>query len=145
MTESSLLIRPFQTEDEDALVALWKMCELTVSWNNPHKDIARKLQVQPELFLVGILDSRLIATVMGGYDGHRGWINYLAVHPDFQGKGYGQEIMNSVETGLREMGCPKINLQIRTGNDKIESFYQKLGFTNDQVVSMGKRMEADHS
>ena len=82
---------------------------------------------------------------MGGYDGHRGWINYLAVHPDFQGNGYGQEIMNSVETGLREMGCPKINLQIRTGNDKIESFYQKLGFTNDHVVSMGKRLEADHS
>ena len=145
MTESSLLIRPFQTEDEDALVALWKMCELTVSWNNPHKDIARKLQVQPELFLVGILDSSLIATVMGGYEGHRGWINYLAVHPDFQGNGYGQEIMNSVETGLREMGCPKINLQIRTGNNKIASFYQKLGFTNDHVVSMGKRLEADHS
>jgi len=145
VTESSLLIRPFQTEDEDALVALWKMCELTVSWNNPHKDIARKLQVQPELFLVGILDSSLIATVMGGYEGHRGWTNYLAVHPDFQGKGYGQEIMNSVETGLREMGCPKINLQIRTGNNKIASFYQKLGFTNDHVVSMGKRLEADHS
>ena len=145
MTESSLLIRPFQTEDEDALVALWKMCELTVPWNNPHKDIARKLQVQPELFLVGILDNSLIATVMGGYEGHRGWINYLAVHQDFQGKGYGQEIMNSVETGLREMGCPKINLQIRTGNNKIASFYQKLGFTNDHVVSMGKRQEADHS
>jgi len=145
VTESPLLIRPFQTEDEDALVALWKMCELTVPWNNPHKDIARKLQVQPELFLVGILDNSLIATVMGGYEGHRGWINYLAVHQDFQGKGYGQEIMNSVETGLREMGCPKINLQIRTGNNKIASFYQKLGFTNDHVVSMGKRLEADHS
>jgi len=145
VTESSLLIRPFQTEDEDALVALWKMCELTVSWNNPHKDIARKLQVQPELFLVGILDSNLIATVMGGYDGHRGWINFLAVHPDFRENGYGQEIMNSVETKIREMGCPKINLQIRTGNDKIASFYQKLGFTNDHVVSMGKRLEADHS
>ncbi len=145
MTESSLLIRPFQTEDEDALVALWKMCELTVPWNNPHKDIARKLQVQPELFLVGILDNSLIATVMGGYEGHRGWINYLAVHQDFQGKGYGQEIMNSLETGLREMGCPKINLQIRRGNDKVASFYQKLGFTNDHVVSMGKRLEADHS
>ena len=91
MTESPLLIRPFQTEDEDASVALWKMCELTVPWNNPHKDIARKLQVQPELILVGILDSSLIATVMGGYEGHRGWINYLAVHPDFQGMGYGQE------------------------------------------------------
>jgi len=87
VTESSLLIRPFQTEDEDALVALWEMCELTVPWNNPHKDIARKLQVQPELFLVGILDSSLIATMMGGYEGHPGWINYLVVHPDFQGKG----------------------------------------------------------
>ena len=122
MTESSLLIRPFQTEDEDALVALWKMCELTVPWNNPHKDIARKLQVQPELFLVGILDSNLIATVMGGYDGHRGWINFLAVHPDFRENGYGQKIMNSVETEIRKMGCPKINLQIRQGNDKVKSF-----------------------
>jgi len=145
VTDSSLLIRPFQTEDEDALVALWKMCELTVPWNNPQKDIARKLNVQPELFLVGILDNSLIATVMGGYEGHRGWINYLAVHPDFQGKGYGQEIMNSVETALREMGCPKINLQIRREDDKVASFYQKLGFTNDDVVSMGKRLEADHS
>jgi len=140
-----MLVRPYRTDDEESLVSLWQVCELTVPWNNPHKDIARKLQVQPELFLVGILDSRLIATVMGGYDGHRGWINYLAVHPDFQGNGYGQEIMNSVETALREMGCPKINLQIRTGNDKIGSFYQKLGFTNDHVVSMGKRLEADHS
>jgi GNAT superfamily N-acetyltransferase len=95
--------------------------------------------------LVGILDSRLIATVMGGYDGHRGWINYLAVHPDFQGNGYGQEIMNSVETALWEIGCPKINLQIRTGNDKIAYFYQKLCFTNDPVVSMVKRLEVDHS
>ena len=145
MTDSSLLIRPFQTEDEDALVALWKMCELTVPWNNPHKDIARKLQVQPELFLVGILDSNLIATVMGGYDGHRGWINFLAVHPDFRENGYGQGIMNSVETKIREMGCPKINLQIRTGNNKIISFYQILGFTNDHVVSRGKREETDHS
>ena len=82
---------------------------------------------------------------MVGYDGHRGWINYLAVHPDFQKKGHGQGIMNSAETRLRELGCPKINLQIRTGNDKIESFYQKLGFTKDHVVSMGKRQEADQS
>ena len=145
MPQKQMLVRPYRTDDEESLVSLWQVCELTVPWNNPHKDIARKLQVQPELFLVGILDSRLIATVMGGYDGHRGWINYLAVHPDFQGKGYGQEIMNSVEIGLREMGCPKINLQIRRGNNKIASFYQKLGFTSDNVVSMGKRLEDDHS
>ena len=68
------------------------------------------LQVQPELFFVGILDSNLIATVMGGYDVHRGWMNFLAVHPDFWENGYGQKIMNSVETEIRKMGCPKINL-----------------------------------
>ena len=145
MPQKQMLVRPYRTDDEESLVSLWQVCELTVPWNNPHKDIARKLQVQPELFLVGILDNSLIATVMGGYEGHRGWINYLAVHQDFQGKGYGQEIMSSVETGLREMGCPKINLQIRRSNDKIASFYQKLGYTNDHVVSMGKRLEADHS
>ena len=136
MPQKQMLVRPYRTDDEESLVSLWQVCELTVPWNNPHKDIARKLQVQPELFLVGILDSRLIATVMGGYDGHRGWINYLAVHPDFQGNGYGQGIMNSVETALREMGCPKINLQIPRGNNKIASFYQKLGFTYDHVISM---------
>jgi len=95
--------------------------------------------------LVGILDSNLIVTVMGGYDLHRGWINFLAVHPDFRENGYGQKIMNSVETEIRKMGCPKINLQIRTENDRVASFYQKLSFTNDDVVSMGKRLEADHS
>ena len=83
------------------------------------------LQVQPELFFVGILDSNLIATVMGGYDVHRGWMSFLAVHPDFRENGYGQKIMNSVETEIREMGYSKINLQIRTGNDKISVFYKK--------------------
>ncbi len=95
--------------------------------------------------MVGILDSNLIATVMGDYDGHRGWINFLAVYPDFRENGYGQKILNFVETEIRKMGCPKINLQIRTGNDMIAFFYQTLGFTNDHVVSKGKRLEADHS
>ena len=145
MAEKQLFIRPFQTEDEAAVVSLWQLCELTVPWNNPYKDIARKLKVQPELFLVGMLDSLLIATVMGGYDGHRGWINYLAVHPDFQGLGYAQQMMVNVESELRKIGCPKINLQIRSGNAKVMAFYQKLGFTDDRVLSMGKRLEEDHS
>jgi len=92
-----------------------------------------------------MLDSLLIATVMGGYDGHRGWINYLAVHPDFQGLGYAQHMMVNVESELRKIGCPKINLQIRSGNAKVMAFYQKLGFTDDRVLSMGKRLEEDHS
>ncbi len=145
MTENPLFIRPFQTEDEASVVSLWQRCELTVPWNNPYKDIARKLKVQPELFLVGMLDSLLIATVMGGYDGHRGWINYLAVHPDFQGQGYAQQVMENVESELRKRGCPKINLQIRSVNARVMAFYQKLGFTDDQALSMGKRLEEDHS
>ncbi|MEC7888001.1 MAG: GNAT family acetyltransferase [SAR324 cluster bacterium] len=145
MSETPLFIRPFQTEDEASVVSLWKLCELTVPWNNPYKDIARKLKVQPELFLVGMLDSLLIATVMGGYDGHRGWINYLAVHPDFQGQGYAQQVMENVESELRKRGCPKINLQIRSGNARVMAFYQKLGFTDDKALSMGKRLEEDHS
>ena len=145
MSETPLFIRPFQTEDEASVVSLWQLCELTVPWNNPYKDIARKLKVQPELFLVGMLDSLLIATVMGGYDGHRGWINYLAVHPDFQGQGYAQQVMENVESELRKRGCPKINLQIRSGNTRVMTFYQKLGFTDDQALSMGKRLEEDHS
>ena len=145
MSETPLFIRPFQTEDEASVVSLWQLCELTVPWNNPYKDIARKLKVQPELFLVGMLDSLLIATVMGGYDGHRGWINYLAVHPDFQGQGYAQQVMENVESELRKRGCPKINLQIRSANARVMAFYQKLGFTDDQALSMEKRLEEDHS
>ena len=143
MTESSLLIRPFKESDEEALVSLWNMCKLTVHWNNPYKDIARKLKVQAEFFLVGYLEDKLIASVMAGYDGHRGWINYFAVHPDFQGRGYGKQLMNNVENGLRELGCPKINLQIREGNDNVLSFYQKLGFVEENRINMGKRLEDD--
>ena len=143
MTESSLLIRPFKEGDEEALVSLWNMCKLTVPWNNPYKDIARKLKVQAELFLVGYLEDKLIASVMAGYDGHRGWINYFAVHPDFQARGYGKQLMHNVENGLRELGCPKINLQIREGNDKVFSYYQKLGFVEEKRINMGKRIEDD--
>ena len=143
MTKSSLLIRPFKEGDEEALVTLWNMCKLTVPWNNPYKDIARKLKVQAELFLVGYLEDKLIASVMAGYDGHRGWINYFAVHPDFQARGYGKQLMDNVENGLRELGCPKINLQIREGNDKVLSYYQKLGFVEEKRINMGKRLEDD--
>ena len=143
MTESSLLIRPFQEGDEEALVSLWNMCKLTVPWNDPYKDIARKLKVQADLFLVGYLEDKLIASVMAGYDGHRGYINYFAVNPDFQASGYGKQLMDKVENGLRELGCPKINLQIREGNDKVFSYYQKLGFVKEKRINMGKRIEDD--
>ena len=141
--QESLLIRKFQESEEQSLVSLWNVCKLTVPWNNPYKDIKSKLSVQPELFLVGYLKDELIASVMAGYDGHRGWINYLAVHPDFQSRGFGKQLMVYVEKKLRELGCPKINLQIREGNDRVLCFYQKLGFVEEKRVSMGKRLEND--
>ena len=77
-----LEIRPYREADEDTAIALWQECELVRPWNDPIKDIRRKLRIQRDLFLVGLLDGRLVATVMAGYEGHRGWINYLAVAPD---------------------------------------------------------------
>ena len=136
-------IRPFHETDTEALVDLWQACGLTVPWNDPRKDIARKLQVGREFFLVGELNGRLIASVMGGYEGHRGWINYLAVHPDFQQQGYGCVIMTAVEEKLLAAGCPKINLQVRESNTGVIRFYEKIGYKNDKVVSFGKRLIPD--
>ncbi len=80
---------------------------------------------------------------MAGYDGYRGWINYFAVHPDFHNRGFGKQVMGYVENILRELGCPKINLQIREGNKKVLSYYQKLGFVQEKRISMSKRLDAD--
>lgn len=106
-------IRAFIREDESAVVALWRQCGLTRPWNDPHKDIARKLAVQPELFLVGVVDGAVVASVMAGYEGHRGWVNYLAVAPASRGQGFGRVLMQHVEKELLARGCPKVNLLVR--------------------------------
>ena len=136
-------IRPFQPPDESAVIALWQRCDLVRPWNDPRKDIQRKLAEHPELFLVGLIGDKLIATVMAGYEGHRGWINYLAVGPAHRRLGCGRQLMAEVERLLRTLHCPKINLQVRTGNRSVIEFYQRLGYSVDQVVSLGKRLEND--
>jgi ribosomal protein S18 acetylase RimI-like enzyme len=136
-------IIPYQPEFENAVIDLWRRCDLIRSWNNPKLDIERMLKVYPELFLVGILDNNVIATVMGGYDGHRGWIYYLGVDPAHKRKGLGRQIMEAVTEKLKEMGCPKINLMFRTDNLEAERFYEKIGYKRDEVVSMGKRLIPD--
>ena len=136
-------IRPYRSGDQMQVVQLWTNCGLVVPWNNPRRDIQRKLDVQPEFFLVGCLADKIIATVMAGYDGHRGWINYLAVHPDHQHTGLGRRMMYEAEVRLREVGCPKINLQVRRTNAKVIEFYRKIGYKLDDVVSFGKRIEPD--
>jgi ribosomal protein S18 acetylase RimI-like enzyme len=134
-------VRPFDPSDEAAVVQLWRDCGLVVPWNNPHKDLQRKLKVQPEMFIVGCSDEQVIATVMAGYDGHRGWINYLAVHPDHQRNGIGRRMMEEAESRLRATGCPKINLQVRSSNAAVIEFYKAIGFKPDDVVSFGKRLD----
>lgn len=139
-----LVIRPFDEKDTDAVVGVWQRCNLVRPWNDPHKDIRRKLAVSPELFLVGELHGELMATVMGGYDGHRGWIYYLAVDPAHQQKGYGRILMGTIAEKLLALGCPKINLQVRTSNTEVIAFYESIGFTQDDVVSFGKRLIPDN-
>lgn len=136
-------IRPFLLSDEEDLVKLWVECGLVVPWNDPHLDIQRKLKIQPELFLVGFLEGRLIASVMAGYEGHRGWVNYLAVHPEYQRRGIGRSMMERVEQLLLALGCPKINLQVRKSNQGVINFYQRIGFNDDNVTGMGKRLIKD--
>jgi len=139
----TLQIRPFTEGDEAQVVDLWARCGLLRPWNDPRKDIARKLRVQRELFLVGVDGDRIAGTVMAGYEGHRGWINYLAVDPGRRRQGFARALMGAAEERLRALGCAKINLQIRQDNSEAIAFYRRLGFAEDASVSMGKRLERD--
>ena len=136
-------IRLFRPDDTEAVVALWHACDLIRPWNDPRKDIERKLGVDPELFLVAVEDELVVGAVMAGYEGHRGWINYLAVDPDRRRQGLGTRLMDAAERLLRERGCPKINLQIRSENADVIAFYGALGYRADDVVSLGKRLIDD--
>jgi ribosomal protein S18 acetylase RimI-like enzyme len=133
-------IRVFQDSDRADVIDLWHRCNLVVPQNDPQRDIDKKLEVQSELFFVGTISNKIVATVMAGYDGHRGWIYYLAVDPDYQRKQIGRCIMEKAEVALKERGCPKINLQVRSSNQVVIAFYERLGFSNDDVIGLGKRL-----
>jgi ribosomal protein S18 acetylase RimI-like enzyme len=133
----------YREKDAQAVIELWFKCNLIVPSNNPRQDIERKLKVDRKLFLLGLLKGKIIASVMGGYEGHRGWINYLAVDPAYRRHGYGRRIMEEVERRIHAKGCPKINLQVRTSNDAVIKFYRSLGYEDDNVIGLGKRLEED--
>jgi ribosomal protein S18 acetylase RimI-like enzyme/AcrR family transcriptional regulator len=141
--DGAIILRSFRDADTEPVVALWMECGLTRAWNDPRKDIARKLGVQRDLFLVAEAGGRVVGTAMAGYDGHRAWVNYLAVAPALQGRGLGRRLMAEVERLLLERGCPKVNLQIREGNEPVMEFYRALGYERDAAVSFGKRLIAD--
>jgi len=140
---AQVIVRAYKESDEARVLELWMFAGLIRPWNDPKKDIARKLKVQRELFLVAELEGVVVGVVMAGYDGHRGWVNYLAVDIGQRRRGIGSALMRDAERRLRLLGCPKINLQVRSENSEVQAFYAALGFKNDAVVSLGKRLEDD--
>ena len=138
-----MLFRPYNRQDQAEVISLWQECGLLRPWNNPEKDIERKLDSSPDLFIVGVINGHVRATAMAGYDGHRGWVNYLAVDPSLQKNGYGALLMQAVEARLLQQGCPKINIQIRADNIAALEFYRKIGYVTDDVVSVSKRLIGD--
>jgi ribosomal protein S18 acetylase RimI-like enzyme len=134
-------IRPYLESDEAAVAELWReVFAEAPAWNVPAADIGRKLAVQRELFLVATVGSEVVGTAMAGYDGHRGWVYYVAVRPRYRRQGIGTALMERVEAGVARLGCPKINLQVRASNEGVVSFYEKLGYQVEERISMGKRL-----
>jgi ribosomal protein S18 acetylase RimI-like enzyme len=131
----------YRSEYQDAIVDLWRECHLIAPQNDPVEDIQKKLDFQPELFFVALLNEKVIGSVMVGYEGHRGWLNYLAVLPDYQKRGYGRKLVEKTIHELKKLGCLKVNLQIRRNNISAVEFYKRLEFTEDDVVSLGKRLK----
>jgi ribosomal protein S18 acetylase RimI-like enzyme len=124
------------------VAALWReVFDDAPAHNVPEEDIARKLAVQPELFLVAEEGGDIVGTALAGYDGHRGWVHLVAVKPTHRRRGVGAALMARVEEGLRAMGCPKLNLQVRGSNREAVAFYERLGYAVEERVSMGKLFE----
>ncbi|MFT4064891.1 GNAT family acetyltransferase [Paraburkholderia sp.] len=144
-THTTLSIRRFDASDTDAVIALWQQAfpeyrDVTRPQRNPRLSIANKLATQPELFFVAVLDGRLVGTVMGGYDGHRGWLYSLAVDEAVRRHGIGTRLVAHVENALTALGCPKLNLQVLSAKSDIRAFYEALGYRADAVISLGKRL-----
>lgn len=141
MGDDKLTIRPYEEADEAGVICLWReVFPHNPPWNEPKADIQRKLGCQRELFLVGELEGRGTATVMAGFDGHRGWVHLVAVSTGCRQRGIGRAMMKEAENRLQRIGCTKINLQVRASNQAVVSFYEKLGYPIKERISMGKRL-----
>lgn len=146
--DEALAIRPFDLENEERetldLVRLWQDCGLTRPWNDPRKDIRRKLDEAPDLFFVALLGGRIVGSCMAGYDGHRGWFYYLGVGPAYRRLGIARELVRTAEAALLGIGCPKINLMVRSDNTAAKEFYRSIGYGDDPVSVMSRRLVPDN-
>jgi ribosomal protein S18 acetylase RimI-like enzyme len=135
----SFEIARYRSEFQDPVIDLWKKCGPIVPQNDPVVDIRKKVDYQPELFFVACLSGLVVGSVMAGYEGHRGWLNYLAVLPEYQGQGYGKKLVEKALAELKKLGCLKVNLEVRKSNSSVIDFYMHLGFKDNEVVGLGKR------
>jgi len=138
-----IVIRPLGDPDVESVVSLWHAVGLTRPWNDPHRDIARARAVWSDLLLVAADGARVVGSVMAGYDGHRGWLYYLATDPDRRGEGIGRMLVAEAEQRLEALGCPKVMLMVREGNDAVTDFYGAIGYARDATSVLGKRLIPD--
>ena len=141
---SKAKFRKFKKSDTEEVIKLWKKCKLIVQWNDPFKDINRKLSIKDNLFIIGEMNKNIIASAMAGYDGHRGYIYYLAVLPEYQKKGIGSSLLSIVEKKLLQLGCPKINLFVRNTNIRVKAFYKMNDYEIQDSQIYGKRLIEDN-
>ena len=136
-------IRPLTDDDVAAVVDLWGATGLTRPWNDPLSDIRRSRAVWPNLLLVAHDDEDVVGSVMAGYDGHRGWLYYLATLPSHRGRGIARALVAEAEARLTALGCPKVMLMVRSDNTAVLEFYDALDYTRETAVLTGKRLIAD--
>jgi 2-phosphosulfolactate phosphatase len=140
-SESGLVVRAYREADEAEVSALWaEAFPESSAHNEPHAAIRRKLRVQRDLFLVGLEGGRVVSTAMAGFDGHRGWVYYMATARRARRRGFGRRLLAEVESRLRARGCTKLNLQVRGGNEEVAGFYESYGFTREDRLSFGKHL-----
>jgi ribosomal protein S18 acetylase RimI-like enzyme len=136
-----LAITPIVDGDIEAVVALWQRCGLTRPWNDPASDIAFARRGENAAVLVGRHGGAIVATVMVGHDGHRGWFYYLAVDPDVQGRGFGRAMTQAAEAWLVERGIAKAQLMVRADNDRVRAFYEALGYGEQERILFAKWLD----
>jgi len=135
-------IRVYRPEDRDAVVALWRDTGLTIPANDPDRDIAFCMASGHGRVFVGHAGGAVVATAMAGHEGHRGWLYYVATHPDHRGRGYGRQIVAHAEAWLASLGVPKLNLMIRPHNTAVQAFYETLGYAVEPRVNMARRLDS---
>jgi ribosomal protein S18 acetylase RimI-like enzyme len=140
---TAIAVEAYRDDLHDGVRALWRMCfDPGDPWNRDDAAIPAKLAVQPELFLVATEGGQVVGSVMAGYDGHRGWLHGVAVSPTHQRRGVGALLVAEAEKRLAAIGCPKVNLQVRSDNEQVAAFYRALGYAVEPRLSMGKLLSA---